>query len=129
MSQHAFDPSAAQDRRQGERLPIRFVAQVAEGAGPAIAVQVLNLSRTGFMASCHGGPHAGAAISFAAPNGETLPATVQWAREGRIGCRFATELSWEDVLGLGLDELDSEELPEPDAPPRGWKLRRRRDRA
>ena len=108
MAQHALKMV---ERRQGERTPIRFVAHVAEASGRARPVQVLNISREGFMARCDLPLKRGATIGFTAPNGETFSATIRWAQDGRIGCRFATPLEWEDVLGLGLDELDPDALP------------------
>lgn len=113
MPQHALKLSASQERRQAERRAIRFVAHIAEGAGKALPVKVLNISRTGFMAETGVVLKRGARIAFAAPNGETFSAIVRWAQDGRIGCAFATELGWEDLLGLGLEELDSDELPRP----------------
>ena len=108
---HAIKPSANPDRRQGERRAIRFVAEIADGPGRALSVRVLNISRGGFMAECEGGLKLRSVISFAAPNGETFPAKVRWVKDGRIGCEFVNPLEWEDVLGLGLEELDSGELP------------------
>ena len=109
--QSALKISANAERRQAERRPIRFVAHVAEGSGRARPVQVVNVSRNGFMAECELVPKRGTVISFAAPNGESFSAVVRWARDGRIGCAFAVPLEWEDLVGLGLDELDSDDMP------------------
>ena len=83
-----------------------FLPSVAAGDKPWKPVSDL-----GFMAECDLAPKRGAVISFAAPNGESFSAVIRWARDGRIGCRFATPLEWEDLVGLGLDELDSDEVP------------------
>ena len=115
---NALKISAHEERRQAERRPIRFVAHVAEGSGRARPVQVLNISRDGFMAECALPLKRGAVISFAAPNGESFSAVIRWARDGRIGCRFAMPLEWEDLVGLGLDELDSDDIPAAPRKPR-----------
>lgn len=115
LHQQDFDSSQGHDRRGGERLPIRFVADIEDGSGCAVAVQVMNVSRQGFMADCGGSLPTGSTITFTAPNAETFRARVQWARDGRIGCLFEEELDWEDLLGLGLEELGSDDVPGPAA--------------
>ncbi|HEY0625554.1 MAG TPA: PilZ domain-containing protein [Allosphingosinicella sp.] len=107
--------TVAGNRRDSDRLSIRFTANVADGEGGQVAVRVINLSRQGFMADCDAGLPVGTITTFTAPNGETFSAELRWAEHGRIGCRFEQELSWEDVLGLGLEELNAGEVPGPEA--------------
>ena len=113
LHKHDFDPAPYADRRDTDRLPICFTATIDDGAGRAVPVKVMNLSRRGFMAHCEAPLQIGAEAVFTAPNGETVAAQVRWALEGHIGCAFRDELGWEDVLGLGLEELSAGDVPEP----------------
>ena len=113
LHKHDFASASHSERRDVDRLPICFTAELEDGSGRSVAVRVMNLSRCGFMAHCETPLPIGAATTFTAPNGERFAAQVRWALEGHIGCAFLEELGWEDVLGLGLEELSAGDVPEP----------------
>lgn len=100
-----FEPGPEHDLREVDRLGVRFTANVEAGPRGLVPVQVMNVSRRGFMALCDTPLPVGALITFTAPSGESFTAQIRWALDGRIGCRFEAELGWEDVLGLGIEEL------------------------
>ena len=113
LHSHDFVPATHPERRDVDRLPIRFTAKLDDGSGRSVPVTVMNLSRCGFMAHCETPLPIGSDATFTAPNGETFLAQVRWALEGHIGCAFHEELGWEDVLGLGLEELSAGDIPGP----------------
>lgn len=79
------------EQRVSDRRILRLEAHVATTTGKG-GVQVHNLSRTGMLIESSAQLPIGSHIEVELPDGKAHRATIVWADERLIGCRFITPL-------------------------------------
>lgn len=86
----AVDPPT--DRRRSRRQPVMLDARLRELGAEGMEAIILNLSVSGFMASCDAQVAVGSRVWLMLPGRQRANAVVRWASGGRIGAEFAEPL-------------------------------------
>jgi len=88
------------DRRGAPRQEVYHRTRGTLAAGGSVALQVVNVSATGFMARTEAELEPGARLQVRLPIVGERHAEVRWALAGRIGCQFDRPIDLADYLGL-----------------------------
>jgi hypothetical protein len=76
------------DERAEQRLPASSATGAMQFRGRRHVVRMVNTSRSGAMVFFPLVPHIGEQVSLQLLGKGTVPATVRWVRDGRIGVSF-----------------------------------------
>lgn len=79
---------------------MRFSAALVRLDGTRLPINVLNVSRYGFMAEGAAMFARGDGVTLRLQDGAIFPATISWARDERIGAAFVVPLVSEDLVKL-----------------------------
>lgn len=88
------------DRREAPREEVYHRTRGILDGGGMVALQIVNISATGFMARTETELAPGAALTVRLPVTGERKAEVRWALAGRIGCQFARSIDLADYLQL-----------------------------
>ena len=79
------------DQRDEPRVAAPVPARL-EWRGATLAVQSINVSRSGAMLACELVPNIGETVRLGLNGDPSAPAVVRWVRDGRIGLHFTASV-------------------------------------
>lgn len=88
------------DRREAPREEVYHRARAATGNGTMLALEIVNISASGFMARTEEPFAEGDTIRVTLPVIGDVAAGVRWSLGGRIGCEFPRRLDVAPYLEL-----------------------------
>ena len=74
--------------RRSERLKVDEAARLRPNNWSSVEAQMLDLSESGFRASCEARLAVGSGVSLEIPGIGSVDAQVEWRRDGEFGARF-----------------------------------------
>ncbi len=98
---------AGEQGRRSERLPLDQSARLRPNGWSSLEVRVLDLSESGFRASCEARVQAGSCVSLDVPGLGPVEAQVEWQRSGQFGARFVQPIDL-DRCGWALPDHPDE---------------------
>ena len=78
--------------RRSERLKVDEAARLRPNSWCSVEAQMLDLSESGFRASCEARLSVGSGVSIEIPGIGSVDAQVEWRRDGEFGARFHTPI-------------------------------------
>jgi hypothetical protein len=79
--------------RRADRLPLDAETRLRPNGWSSLAVQMVDLSESGFRARCEARLMPGSGVSLDVPGIGAVEAQVEWQRGGDFGARFFTSLA------------------------------------
>jgi hypothetical protein len=78
--------------RRSERLKVDEAARLRPNSWCSVEAQMLDLSESGFRATCEARLAVGSGVSLEIPGLGSVDAQVEWRRDGEFGARFHTPI-------------------------------------
>ena len=91
---------AQPNRRDAPREEVYHRTRATRPGSPAVPLQIVNISASGFMARTEAALEPGATLSPHFPVIGERAAELRWALGGRIGCQFRRPIDFPDYLEL-----------------------------
>lgn len=96
--------STGQDNRQALRCPVRLQARLRDRGAKKFAIDLIDISLTGFRAETVTRLYAGNPVWLTLPGMESLEARVAWVDNAYCGCAFTRPLHpavFERIVAMG----------------------------